>query len=166
MTVIRVLACDPGVTTGYAYAECEPKQWMRYFVFQRVDEVDDFWKFLIQCEPRYILIEDFEFRQGRQRTGINLFPKELIGVARLYSLVANHQCATVLQKAATGKSYYSDKVLRGLGLVNYGDATKLNHGLDASRHLLHWLSFGSGSQLSATKGKITEFAERVNEWPK
>lgn len=162
---IKVMSCDPGVTSGYTYALVEPKQYTRYYPFQMLDDVDDFWRRLREFKPRYLIMEDFEFRQGRQRTGINLFPKELIGVGRLYSLIADHDIAFYLQKAATGKAYYSDKVMKAGGFMNYGDASKLGHGIDASRHLLQWLTFGAGSQFAGTKGSAKDFVQRLDSWP-
>jgi hypothetical protein len=115
-----------------------------YRAFQMTDEVDDLWRRLAAFKPRYIVMEDFEYRP-RHRTNdkINLFPVELIGVARLYALmVTDHQCAIYLQKASQGKGYYTDPVLKKLGLHKRG----LPHAMDASRHLLHWFTFGAGYQ--------------------
>lgn len=159
---MKIISIDPGVTTGYCYAELTPKERLVYYPFQNTEDVDDFWRRLQKFEPRYIIIESFQFRQGKQRSGINLFPRELIGVARLYSLIADHPVALYLQSAATGKSYYRDATLKALGLRKLGDATKLVHGIDASRHLLQWVTFGAGYEFNSGK---QDFIKRIEIWP-
>lgn len=153
-----LLAIDPGVTTGYARAKISEGH-LYYFPFQMLDDVDDLWRRLVEYRPRYIIIEDFEFRQGKQRTGLNLFPIQLIGVVRLYSLIADAQCAVFIQKASYGKQYYTDNILKSNSLYTRG----IPHAMDASRHLLHWFSFGAGYQYN---GGAKEFATKLddNEW--
>lgn len=159
--MIKVISIDPGVTSGYCYAHVEPQQNMIFYPFQIVDDVDELWQRLIDFQPRYIVMEDFEFRQGRQKSSINLFPKELIGVARLYTMRSPAFCSMQLQKAMTGKSYYTDTLLKKQGLYK----TSLGHGMDATRHLLHWITFGPGYALNGKKGSINEFAKRIDSWP-
>jgi hypothetical protein len=156
---VRIIAIDPGIMTGYVYAELnETAGTVEYYPFQMTDEVDDLWRRLIKFEPRYIIIEDFEFR-SRSRTGLVLFPVQLIGVTRLYELVAapNGKCATFIQKAAQGKSYYTDNMLKALDLYKRG----VPHGMDASRHLMQWLTFGAGYQYIQGNQK---FATLLDNW--
>jgi len=49
-----------------------------------------------------------------------------------------------MQKAAVGKSYWSDAKLKESKLYN----ESFHHGRDAARHLLHWLTFGYGYQFT------------------
>lgn len=142
---LKVIAIDPGVMTGYCFATIENGK-LHYRTFQVMDEVDDLWTRLDSLKPRFIVCEDFDFRGGHQRaaTGINYFPIQLIGVARLYSLVADHQCACYLQKASTGKAYYTNPVLKAAGHLPRGMATNVEHGVDAMRHLFQWFTFGPG----------------------
>lgn len=125
---------------------------MHYTIFQRTDEVDDLWNRLEFFRPRFIICEDFDFRGGHQRaaTGIEYFPIQLIGVSRLYAVKAHHQCGIFLQKAAQGKAYYTNNVLRQSGLLPRGLATSTPHGIDALRHLLQWFTFGSGFKYNDT----------------
>jgi len=157
---MRMIAIDPGVETGYCYAEMDEAGYVKYFPFQMVDEVDDLWRRLSKFQPRMIIMEDFDFRGGHHRaaTGVNYFPLQLIGVARLYSLVEpTGKCAIYLQKAAQGKSYYSDAALKQRGLHKRG----LPHAMDASRHLLQWLTFGPGYQFLT---KDDKFATLLDKW--
>lgn len=162
---MKVISIDPGVTTGFCYAEITPKEKMEFFPSQNVDDVDDLWRRLVRFEPRYIVMESFEFRQGKQHSGINLFPKELIGVTRLYSLLASQACGLYMQTASQGKGYYNDKKLSDHGFIKRGDKTHLGHGLDATRHLLQWVTFGAGFEFNSTKESIHKFATRLDSWP-
>jgi len=155
---MRVIAIDPGVTTGFCYATLLEGE-LKYFPFQMVDDVDDLWRRLEKFTPRHIVIEDFKFRQGKQRTGINLFPVQLIGVARLYSVTARHQCYCQLQGADIGKSYYTDPILKKLKLYKRG----IPHAMDATRHLLTWCMFGPGNQYIGAKS-TEDFATLLPEW--
>ena len=138
------LGIDPGVMTGYCSGrliEVSGKQTLLLKPVQVMDDVDDLWRRLIELKPRHIIMESFEFRQKSQ-TGVNLFPVQLIGVARFYSLTASEQCAVHMQTPAYGKAYYSDKLLKSSNLYIRG----VPHGMDALRHLLQWWTFGSGFQ--------------------
>jgi hypothetical protein len=137
---MKILAIDPGVTSGYCLAQVASPA-IALKPFQMVDDVDDIWDRLALLEPRYIICENFEFRQ-RSRAGLNLFPMQAIGVIRLYELKASHQTSVTLQKASEGKSYFTDAQLKRLGVYKRG----LPHGMDATRHLIHWFTFGSGYQ--------------------
>jgi len=142
---MKIIAIDPGVMTGYAYARITPEGDLEFFPFQMTDEVDDLWRRLFAFRPDRIIMEDFDFRGGHQRakTGINYFPLQLIGVARLYELTEpTGKCALYLQKAAQGKAYFSDTVLKNTKLYKRG----IPHGMDATRHLLQWATFGAGYQ--------------------
>lgn len=156
---MRVISIDPGVTTGYCYGTIINKELgLKYCPFQVVDDVDELYNRLSEFQPDYIVMEDFEFRRGKYAGsgggGLNLFPVQLIGVARLYE--ARTKCRLFLQKAATGKSYYTNPVLKKMGVYKAGE--NYQHAMDASRHLLQWVTFGFGNQFI---GSQTDFAELV-----
>jgi hypothetical protein len=158
---MRVISVDPGIISGYCYAELENGE-LLYRPFQATDDVDDVFRRLDGFQPRYIVCEDFEFRRGRG--GVEFFPVQIIGAVRLYSMMSRSQCACFMQPAATGKSYYNDATLKKLRLYERG----IPHGMDASRHLLHWCMFGYGNQYIGSK-KTEEFAqigERSEWWRK
>lgn len=164
MDTVDVLVSDPGVTSGYCYASITPGISCTYYPFQIHDDVDELWKRLAAFKPRYIVMEDFKFRQGKQKSGINLFPVQLIGVARLYEIICPHQCALFMQQPAQGKGYYTNTVLKKLEFLRHGDITRMEHGLDATRHLFQWLTFGAGYKLMQGFS-IKDFATRVDIWP-
>lgn len=157
---MKIIAIDPGVMTGYAYARITDARELEFYPFEMTDEVDDFWRRIIDFKPNVIVMEDFDFRGGHQRasTGINYFPIQLIGIARLYELIEpTGKTALYLQKAAQGKSYYSNQVLKERKLYKRG----VPHGMDATRHLLQWITFGPGYQY--IEGK-QNFAKMLDRW--
>lgn len=154
--ILKGISIDPGKTTGYTYFELRSKESLEYHPFQSYDDVDDLWRRLKDLQPRYIIIEDFEFRQ-KSRAGLILFPVQMIGVARLYSLIAPPPCSIYVQKAAQGKSYYKDPILKKNGLYKRG----IPHAMDASRHLLHWITFGAGYEHNSSAGQISDFAKMI-----
>lgn len=142
MSNLTVIWLDPGITTGYALASIEDTQiYLSYE--QDVWSCKDLFNFLKRHDPDYLGIEDFEYRPGKAKPNIVLYPVELIGVATLwaqwYKVGADR---FFRQKAAIGKAHWSDRLLKEQGLYIPG----VEHGRDAARHLLHWLSFGYGYQ--------------------
>jgi hypothetical protein len=84
---------------------------------------------------------------------------QLIGVARLYSEEADHQCGIYLQKPSVGLGgFWSDNMLKQSGFYKRG----LPHGMSATKHLLQWAQFGAGYQYI---GGNREFATRLESWP-
>lgn len=148
--MIKVIAIDPGVTTGYAYGDIKEGN-LKFHITQSRDEVWDLWDRLKKYTPDYVIIEDFEFRKGSQRGGLNLFPQQMIGVTRLYSVLTKNN-RLFIQNAAQGKSYYTDNVLKQSNLYMRG----IPHGTDASRHLLQWFTFGFGYQFASPSVKSGE----------
>ena len=140
--MIKVMAVDPGVMSGFTYALITDDQKLRVYPFQMPDAVDDFWRRLHKFLPDIIVMEDFEFR-GRARTGLNLFPVQLIGVAHLYELTEpTGRCQLVMQSAGVGKAYYTDVMLKSKKLYKRG----IPHGMDSLRHLMQWATFRGGAK--------------------
>ncbi len=157
---VRIIAVDPGIETGYCYARFDPQGYLMYFPFQMTEDVDDFWRRLNDFKPDIIVMEDFEFRGGHQKsaTKIEYFPLQLIGVARLYSLTeTTGKCQIFLQKPGQGKGYYTDIMLKNRELYKRGKP----HAMDASRHLLQWATFGPGYKYLT---KDVSFATLLDAW--
>ena len=140
---MRVISVDPGRTTGYCYATFD-KGKLFFAPFQMVDDVDEFWDRLKAFWPKHIIMEDFQFRKGtRMSGGLDMFPMQLIGVARLFEM--RHPTIKLwMQTPSEGKSFYTDMTLKKLDLYQRGE----EHGRDASRHLLQWATFGAGYKFS------------------
>ncbi len=153
MAPLRAIALDPGITTGIAILTDIPaasRTGFRYtdlcngtlHLAQEKLSVYELYSALEQWRPYQIICENFEYR-NRAREKLELFSVQLIGVTNLYvqrMADCDVKVELVLQTAATGKGHYSDAKIRGLDLWVPGKP----HAMDATRHLLHWLTFGSG----------------------
>jgi len=160
MVPTKIAALDPGVTTGYAeglineeghmYVVCGQSRWSHL----------ELWGWLEDHQPDVIITERFEYR-NRARSGLELFSRELIGVANLYTqMVMPPPHELVMQPAGTvvGKtSYFNNDRLKKEGL--YKPAR--DHAMDALRHLLYWFEFGSGFQYN--KRGYSRPGERTGE---
>ncbi len=148
---MRVISIDPGQMSGYTYADITDGK-LKFCPFQMVDDVEDLWYRLKKFDPVYIVIESFEYRGGKNQRGVILFSKELIGVARLHQLITPGCERLFLQTAAQGKGYYTNPVLKQMGVYK----PSLDHGMDATRHLLQWATFGFGYQFKADIVELVE----------
>lgn len=138
-----IAACfDPGVTTGHAVATVDaPGKPIKIRSGQtRFDHIMLFQQ-LELLRPQFVVCEGFEYR-NRKRTGLILYPVELIGVIHLWAQLS--KTPLYMQKAMEGKSYYSDKMIKDAKLWLPGKP----HAMDAVRHLLHWFTFGYGYQFN------------------
>ena len=142
MTNLRAIALDPGITTGIVTLY----NFDRLTVNQEKLSVNDLYHYLEFHRPNQIICEDFEYRSWEK--SVELFSVQLIGVVNLY-VQQNPSVELVIQNAATGKGHYKDQTIKDLNLWVPGKP----HGMDALRHMLQWLTFGSGYQ----------FKDQVNE---
>lgn len=151
---LNILWLDPGGTTGWALYTCdlmsmgEGTPWEHHNVKWNSGHLGpeqhhcQLWSLIGACHTdNYILgYESFEFRQGKQRAKIVLDSKEYIGLCKLYACLTNPTVPVELisQTAATGKGFWSDEKLKQVGLFT----PAMRHAMDATRHLLHYLTFG------------------------
>ena len=139
---LTILALDPGVTTGYAFAHLSEDE-MSIAYDQEAMRHREFYNFI----PRsidHIICEGFTFRQGAALDGANLFPVEIIGILELWRQDIGRYIPTYFQNASIqGKSaYWSDDKLKQDGIYRRG----IDHGRSALKHLLYWYTFGAGFQ--------------------
>jgi len=139
----KVLALDPGVTTGYA--EGTIRDGLMTIVSGQL-EYSPFQLYLAMklAKPTHIVCESFEFRR-LARDNLELFSCELIGVVKMY--VEEADITLKEQTAAQGKGHFSDSKLKSARLYRTGKP----HANDAIRHLLQWFQFGPGFQFN-TRG--------------
>jgi hypothetical protein len=136
--MIRALTLDPGGTTGYCLSVIEdPATVFIAYTEQKID-LDQLWRGLGKLQVDKIICEDFEYR-NRARAGLDLTPVKMIGVVELYGLT-DSGAEIFFQNAATGKGHYNNEKLKQQELYLKGK----DHGRDACRHYLQWLTFGPG----------------------
>ncbi len=139
----RIVALDPGGTTGWAYWQDTPirtsneSPWDHFTAGQIGPEEHHEQLFahleFLHTSDYTIVCESFEFRQGQQRHNIRLDSKEYIGVVKLLGQQRN--LPVVFQTAALGKGFVSDEKLKVMGLWIPGK----QHARDALRHLIYYM---------------------------
>jgi hypothetical protein len=138
---MKIIALDPGVTTGVAIGNIDDKGLMSVDAFQKNYQHIELFSTLQLEFPEHVICESFEYR-NTSRSGVNLYPVELIGVVHLFIQGCISPVGLYMQNAATGKGFYSDNKLKEAGVYQRG----VPHGMDALRHLLQWYTFGAGYQ--------------------
>lgn len=133
------LALDPGVTTGYAMGDVYLGRMSVLTGEERFNHLE-FYKFLCESKPRFIIYERFDARHSRFSQGVELFSREIIGVAELYA--QQKKIKVYKQMPSQAKTSFSDEKLKKS--VIFKPAKE--HANDAVRHLLYWFTFGSGYQ--------------------
>lgn len=138
---MKALAIDPGETSGLCYAQFRSdSDAISLTIQQHVLNHDGLYTKLRIIDPDFIIFEEFEYRPraGSRYAAVNLYPKELIGVIKLYG--ARNHVPLYAQKPAQAKGGFPDNLLKDRGVYTRG----LAHGRDAVRHMLYWFEFGAG----------------------
>lgn len=137
-----IVSLDPGRTTGHAVGTIDDGLMTVRCGQDRFDHIQ-LYQQLILLDPTMIIAEEFEFR-NRARKGLDLYPRELLGVLELYC--QQYKKPLFRQKAMEGKAYYTDEKLKRDSLYIKGKP----HAMDAVRHLLQWYTFGFGYQFNTS----------------
>lgn len=145
-----IIALDPGGTTGWASLSFEPSKPLRGGYEGDISHLDPLWN-VGQMGPNEhhkqlynfleerdngdlsVVCESFEFRQGKQREGINLMSREYIGLVKLFR--DDRRVPTFFQTAAQAKMFVTDEKIKALDLWWPGK----KHAMDAMRHLVTYL---------------------------
>lgn len=148
MLNIKVIALDPGVTTGYATGVIDINGSIGVVSGQAKWREVDLFSQLNLGQPQYIVYERFEYRPPRKKgkqffhDNVNLFPRNLIGVINLF-LQQHPEVLYHTQMPATvlgADKYWTDDRLKKFGCYKVSNP----HANDAMRHLLYWAKFGPG----------------------
>lgn len=131
MPIEKVIAFDPGGTTGVAIARITEGV-PAFRTFERVGLVP-IYNLLYEERPDHIVFEKF-FYQRRDK--VDLTPVEVIGVIKLYAALSGTEYTGL--SAQQAKRFWTDDKLKKLDLWK----TSQRHGMDALRHLLYYLQFG------------------------
>ena len=149
----RVIALDPGGTTGWAmwqdtkfpgtFEGRDEKVWEHFTCGQIGPEEhhEELYELLerMQTHKFIVICESFEFRQSdNHREGTVLISREYIGVAKLFTKRRgglNLQVHYVSQSPSQAKGFVSDEKLKAMGLYVPGQ----RHARDALKHLVYYL---------------------------
>lgn len=140
--MLKAIAFDPGITTGWAIGEInETDGEMLVSMDQEKFSVSDVFSRLEELEPDFIIYERFDFR-NKARSGLELFSRELIGVFELY-VQRNSRCSIYKQSPGSViNGYFDRRKLVEAGVWTPG--AEYIHSNEACMHLLYWYTFGAG----------------------
>lgn len=144
MATHTILALDPGKTTGICLATLTDKLYLApHEDMLTCGAMYNLLRWFCDARPNnaHVIYEDFEYRNN-PRMGLNLMPVKIIGIIELFKEWHEPFISFTKQSAATGKAFYNDDRLKALGVYKVG----MQHGRDATRHLLQWANFGAGGQ--------------------
>lgn len=148
----RVIALDPGGTTGWAmYTEYTSEAIVK-FDYGQIGPYEhhvQLWQ-LLEGSAGYeteIVCESFEYR-NTARPGLVLVSKEYIGITKLACLKMNMKFTE--QTASKAKGFVRDAHLKRLGLWS----SNYVHAMDAMRHMIFYLVNGD-------RKKDRELRERI-----
>ncbi len=144
LPIIRLMALDPGGTTGWAKVTSLPDINELEFTHGQLgphEHHTELYDHLEIHSPYTVICESFEFRQMGSDTKkkVELISREYIGVTKLYCSYFNVHLE--FQTASTAKALIPDKgpaqdvKLKQLGLYVPG----AKHARDAYRHLLRYM---------------------------
>lgn len=133
---MRILASDPGVTTGIAYLSGNgwPANTLRIHQIRPEDFPQPhatLYDFLSEIKPDKILYEPFHYRQGV--LGAVFKGVEYIGIIELWA--QHHNVEAIKINPSDGKGFWDMKKIKAMNLWTPGHP----HGMDALRLLLTWL---------------------------
>lgn len=137
---MRVVALDPGVTTGIAEGTISNDGQLVFQADQAQISLKFLWEYLHRVKPDFIIYEIFAFRQGKQRGNLELFSRNVIGVIQLYAELTDIHISS--QMAAQAKEFMSNDRLKEEQAWLKGK----EHARDAIKHLLYWFYWGAGYQ--------------------
>ena len=149
---LSILALDPGVTTGIARGKITivGRKTLKIEVSQEKWELSNLYVQLLKWWQmdkewyHHLVYEDFVFRSG-VGTGAELMPVKLQGVIELFGEQQQFNGIKLWKQNPSvqgDKAFYTNDRLKELGLYVKGK----EHGRSATKHLLHWLTFGAGAQ--------------------
>jgi hypothetical protein len=135
---IKVVALDPGVTTGVSIGVID-QGCMIILTGQQKLNHKGLYDGIVKQAPDHLICERFEFRK-KARPGLILYSRELIGICNLY--VQQHvSCTLHMQQPSQGiGGFWTDTQLKKDKVYKAGNP----HANDSVRHLLEWYVFGPG----------------------
>lgn len=143
----RIIALDPGGTTGWAIGYVRGEH-CEVFASEERWKASGLHAWLTVQKPNRLVAEGFEYRPSYEtHHGLDLTSPRLLGVCELYAF-QNDIPYTEQMAAQVLGGYYTDDVLKANNMWAVGGA---GHKRAATKHLLHYLHFGPGFSLGVEK---------------
>jgi hypothetical protein len=142
----RILALDPGETTGFAVFDSLPKAGRRvdWVEIDQVktgnpeEAVEALVRLFDECRPDRVVYESYHVYDWKKEQHVwsPVFTVQVIGC--IWTLCRLRKIPFSTQSAQNAKGFWTDDMLTKYHLYQRG----LRHGRDATRHALHFLCFG------------------------
>ena len=146
---MKVLAFDPGGTTGIAFLNWKSTENYKVQSSELGPQEHhvELWNLLHRMKPEAIVCESFDYRvkssKGTKMPGINLISRNYIGIIELYCEL--NDVPLYMQSPSQGgggykhSGFWKNDKLKKLDLYKAPEGRQ--HMADALRHLLYWFSF-------------------------
>jgi hypothetical protein len=144
----RLLALDPGETTGYAVFQGQPETGYDWLAIDQIktwpehDAYSNIWMLLQSEKPSLVVNESYRIYDWKSddHKWSQVNTVQVIGC--IWTLCFHYEIQRAgEQSAQNAKGFWTDERLKEFGL--YFPA--IRHGRDATRHALHYLCFGQKS---------------------
>jgi hypothetical protein len=143
---MRIVALDPGGTTGLAFFERSSAGDEGAWSHQQLagEHHLGLYSKLVELHPEVVIYERFMYQRRELDKGVSLVldSVEYIGVTKLYHAVNVETVDLICQTPAQAKNLWTDDKLKKLGLYIPGAP----HAMDATRHLLYYLVVTRGER--------------------
>lgn len=148
----RLLAIDPGETTGYSVFECTKEDNPKLVTYGQlasapIDQgIDLLTQTIMEVNPTKIVYEDYRVYSWKTQdhTWAALHTPQLIGV--IQTLARQHRLSTYKQMAQHAKQFFTNEKLEEWGYYCRGK----RHATDSIRHALLYLVFNHIKTLQAS----------------
>jgi len=135
----KVMALDPGQTTGWSYWDCQERVGYGQETISNIEDWLDQYLDTGYCGIDQLVFENYRVYPGREKVQGNLYTPRLIG--RIESWAARTGVPVAKQMAAPVKRFCTDQKLKDWDLWVPGQ----KHAMDATRHAAYWLIFKKDS---------------------
>lgn len=128
-----IMAFDPGLHTGL----CIFWPAVNRMSTDELDSLESVWDQLSRHDPSVVVYESFHWQSRRS---VDFTPIEVIGVIKLWCKLNGKKLEP--QTPSQGKAFWTDDKLKRANLYVVGSP----HKRDATRHMLHYLTFNQGDK--------------------
>jgi len=142
---MRIVALDPGGTTGWASANSLA---LEYYQWQRGqltgEHHEELWHLLQVHQPEVLVIERFQYQRRDMERGVqlNIDAREYIGVAKLWAKIGACSSVDLVLQTPHQRKVFDDEKLKKMSLY----LPAMSHAMDATRHLLYYLVVTCGQR--------------------
>lgn len=151
---MKILAVDPGITTGYAFTEWDMSNKLPmevpFYTKLPEDKIKryqgkyhrDFENLMLKYNPDVIVMENFRIYPSKAKSliGDEMETSQVIGIVKY--IAHKKQVPVILQMASQAKKAFPREKLERLG-INPSQNDEVRHSGDAVKHLLYFIQFNS-----------------------